>query len=112
MVAVSERRQDVPEALERIVEKALAKDRDQRYRSCRELQADLERFLLKCGEPVGPAQIAELVKKLTPPDTGQRPRAGGLRRHRKPPWRLLPKLPGRVSLSPEEHADAGDSVNH
>jgi serine/threonine protein kinase len=68
MVKVSQRRQDVPEELERIVEKALAKDREQRYRSCRELQADLERFLLKCGEPVGPAQIAELVKKLTPPD--------------------------------------------
>ena len=68
MVEVSERRQDVPEELERIVEKALAKDRDQRYQSCRELQANLERFLLKCGEPVGPAQIATLVKKLTPPD--------------------------------------------
>ncbi len=68
MVEVSERRQDVPEELERIVEKALAKERDQRYRSCRELQADLDRFLLKCGEPVGPAQIAEWVKKFTPPD--------------------------------------------
>lgn len=68
MVEVRERRRDVPKELERIVKKALAKERTQRYQSCRELQADLERFLLKRGEPVGPAQIAEWVKKLTPPD--------------------------------------------
>jgi serine/threonine-protein kinase len=69
MVEVSEYRQDVPEELGRILERALAKDRDQRYRSCRELQVDLERFLLRWGEPVGPVQIAEWVKKLTPLDS-------------------------------------------
>jgi serine/threonine-protein kinase len=68
MVEVSERRQDVPEELERIVKKALAKERDQRYRGCRDLQEDLERFLLKCGEPVGSVQIAELVRRFTPPN--------------------------------------------
>ena len=67
MVEVRKHRQDVPKELERIVKKALAKERAQRYQNCRELQADLERFLLKCGETVGPAQIAGWVRKLTPP---------------------------------------------
>lgn len=68
MVEVSEYRQDVPQEIGRILGKALAKERDQRYRSCRALQADLERFLLKWGEPVGPLQIAEWVRRLTPLD--------------------------------------------
>jgi serine/threonine-protein kinase len=73
MVAVSERRKDVPKELERIIEKALAKDREQRYRSCRELQAEIERFLLRYGEPVGSAQLAELVRSLTPPEPAGSP---------------------------------------
>lgn len=68
MREVGARRPGVPKELERIIEKALAKKREQRYQSCRELQADLERFLLQCGEPVGPAQIAALVRQLTPPE--------------------------------------------
>lgn len=67
MVETRERRKDVPKALEHILVKALAKERDERYRSCREFQAELERFVLQSGEPMGSAQIAELVRKLIPP---------------------------------------------
>ncbi|MBN8231472.1 serine/threonine protein kinase [Corallococcus macrosporus] len=58
------RRPDLPEAMQRILEKALAKDRDQRYPDCRAFQADLERFVLSLGEPVGAYQIARLVAQV------------------------------------------------
>lgn len=64
-VPAVERRQDLPEMMQRILAKALAKDRDQRYQDCRELQADLERFVLSLGEPVGAYQIARLVAQVT-----------------------------------------------
>ncbi|WP_223635060.1 serine/threonine-protein kinase [Corallococcus sp. EGB] len=58
------RRPDLPEAMQRILEKALAKDREQRYPDCRAFQADLERFVLSLGEPVGAYQIARLVAQV------------------------------------------------
>ncbi|WP_375760619.1 protein kinase [Corallococcus exercitus] len=58
------RRPDLPEAMQRILEKALAKDRAQRYPDCRAFQADLERFVLSLGEPVGAYQIARLVAQV------------------------------------------------
>ncbi|HYI01245.1 serine/threonine protein kinase [Hyalangium sp.] len=62
-------RMDVPLTLVQVLEKALHKNREARYASCRQMQADLERFLFRCGEPVGALQIAELVKTLsTEPD--------------------------------------------
>ncbi|RKG73163.1 serine/threonine protein kinase, partial [Corallococcus terminator] len=64
-VPAVERRPDLPPAMQRILERALAKDRDQRYLDCREFQADLERFVLSLGEPVGAYQIARLVAQLT-----------------------------------------------
>jgi serine/threonine protein kinase len=57
-------RADVPAQLVQVLEKALNKDRQARYASCRRMQADLERFLFQCGEPVGALQLAELVKAL------------------------------------------------
>ena len=58
------RRVDVPPALAAILDKALAKDRDQRYPSCREFHTDLERFTASTGEPVGQFQLAGLVAQL------------------------------------------------
>ncbi|MFB1482083.1 protein kinase [Corallococcus sp. RDP092CA] len=63
-VPVARRRLDVPDALQRILERALAKDRVDRYPDCRALQADLERFVLSLGEPVGAYQIARLVVQV------------------------------------------------
>jgi serine/threonine-protein kinase len=66
-VPMSARRADVPESLCNILERALSKERDARYGSCRELQADLERYLHTTGEPVGARHLARLVAQLAPP---------------------------------------------
>ncbi|RKG74192.1 serine/threonine protein kinase [Corallococcus sp. CA049B] len=63
-VPAVERRPDLPEAMQRILERALAKDREHRYPDCRAFQADLERFVLSLGEPVGAYQIARLVAQM------------------------------------------------
>lgn len=59
-------RPDVPETLQRILDKALAKSRDERYPDCRALQSDLERFILQQGEPVSQYQLSQLVQSLAP----------------------------------------------
>ncbi|MBN8466659.1 protein kinase [Corallococcus exiguus] len=63
-VPAVQRRPDLPEAMQRILEKALAKDRAERYPDCRAFQADLERFVVSLGEPVGAYQIARLVAQV------------------------------------------------
>ncbi|AFE09880.1 serine/threonine protein kinase [Corallococcus coralloides DSM 2259] len=63
-VPAVQRRPDLPESMQRILEKALAKDREQRYPDCRAFQADLERFVLSLGEPVGAYQISRLVAQV------------------------------------------------
>jgi serine/threonine protein kinase len=49
-------RPEVPEALAHIVGLALATDPAKRYPNCRQMQADLERYLLGYGEPAGALQ--------------------------------------------------------
>ena len=56
----------VPEALQRILDKAMAKSRDDRYADCRAFQSDLERFILSQGEPVSQYQLSQLVQKIAP----------------------------------------------
>ncbi len=51
----------VPKELERIVNRALAKDPAARYGSARELAQDLTRFLFANGESVGTFDIADIV---------------------------------------------------
>ncbi|WP_342380965.1 serine/threonine protein kinase [Myxococcus stipitatus] len=67
---VVERRPDVPVALQEILERALAKERDERYPDCRALQADLERYLMSAGESVGAYQIAQFVGRLVAEGVG------------------------------------------
>ena len=55
-------RPDCPPDLEAIIEKCLEKDRDRRYLSCVELQADIEQFIKRTGETVGTREIAQLVE--------------------------------------------------
>lgn len=55
-----------PEALETIVMKALAKERDLRYNSADELRGDLEKFMHESGEYFGTAQLAELTQEFFP----------------------------------------------
>src|SRR5262249_10288857 len=65
MIPVVARRPDIPEAIGRILQRALAKDPDARYRSCRDFQAELERFIVGAGESVGPYQLAKLISQLS-----------------------------------------------
>ena len=63
---LGEVRPDVPEELIAIVERALAKDREQRYQSCHELQNDLEQLLVNLGQTITPGRVADFIKAFTP----------------------------------------------
>ncbi len=63
---LAEVRPDLPEELLAIVERALAKDREQRYQSCHEFQNDLEQLLLNLGQTITPARVADFIKAYTP----------------------------------------------
>ncbi len=52
---------NVPPALEKILGKALAKDRDQRYSTARDFAEDLIKFLYEFGKPVSEYDVAGLV---------------------------------------------------
>jgi len=52
----------VPPELERIVSRALARDRDERYPSARELGQDLSRFMFGFAQPVSGYDIATIVQ--------------------------------------------------
>ncbi|RJS27067.1 serine/threonine protein kinase [Corallococcus sp. H22C18031201] len=69
-VPAVQRRPGLPVAMQRILARALEKDREARYPDCRALQAELERFLLSEGEPVGAYQIAQFVAQLADSETG------------------------------------------
>ncbi len=61
-----EKRPDCPPALSAIIERALQKDREDRYSDCRAMQLDLERFLMECGTPIGAYDLSKLVAELSP----------------------------------------------
>jgi serine/threonine-protein kinase len=63
---VNSRRDDVPPELDAIVARCLEKDRELRYRTCRELQGDLERFIQASGDVVGAGDIAALIDQAFP----------------------------------------------
>ena len=66
---IAELRPDAPQELVAIVEKALAKDRGNRYQSCHDLQADMEALLVQMAQTITPARISDFVKAYTPPQT-------------------------------------------
>jgi serine/threonine-protein kinase len=63
-VPAASRRPDLPHSLAKILDKVLAKAREQRYPDCRSLQSDLERYILSTGEPVGPWELAQFVTEV------------------------------------------------
>lgn len=67
VIPVAARRSDIADAIGRILQRALAKDPDARYRTCRQFQAELERFIVGSGESVGPYELAKLVARLSSP---------------------------------------------
>lgn len=68
LARASEKRPDLPKALDAIISKCLEKDVNARYASCRELQHDLERFIASTGEVVSVADVGKLVEHLFPED--------------------------------------------
>jgi serine/threonine-protein kinase len=56
--------QGYPAELERIVMKALAKNRDARYQSARDMQGELEAFIRAERLPVSPVSMAKWMEKL------------------------------------------------
>src|SRR4051812_45468587 len=59
---ISQINRKVPPELERIVNKALAKDMLQRYGTSRELGQDLSRFMFSYGQPISSYDIATIVR--------------------------------------------------
>ncbi|TQF16461.1 serine/threonine protein kinase [Myxococcus llanfairpwllgwyngyllgogerychwyrndrobwllllantysiliogogogochensis] len=107
-VPVSRHRKDVPSALQAIITRALHKDREDRYADCRALHADLERFVLSLGEPVGAYQIAQAVGQVveerlvpTPAPMSSRPELRDARVET--PERTVPSGPSR-----RQHAETPD----
>jgi serine/threonine protein kinase len=61
------RQPDLPEPVQKILRRALAKDRDERYPDCIAFQADLEEFILSTGKPVTTQHVAQLIAQISPP---------------------------------------------
>lgn len=59
---ISQINHKVPVELERIVNRALAKEPSQRYQTARELGQDLSRFLFSFGQPVSSFDVAQIVQ--------------------------------------------------
>jgi len=59
---VSQINRSVPPELESIVNRALARDRNERYSSARELGQDLSRFMFRFAQPVSGYDIATIVQ--------------------------------------------------
>ncbi|TNE51736.1 MAG: PEGA domain-containing protein [Deltaproteobacteria bacterium] len=57
-------RDSYPPALELIVQKALATDRDQRFQDCGEMQLALEDFLLRHGLAAGSKRLAHYIQRI------------------------------------------------
>ncbi|MAQ18128.1 MAG: hypothetical protein CMN30_25445 [Sandaracinus sp.] len=66
-------RPDVPESLDAVVGKALAKDPDDRYATAGEMQIALERWLMEQGEVVPQARMADFLDDLFGEEVGRGP---------------------------------------
>jgi serine/threonine-protein kinase len=75
---ISQVNRKVPPELERIVNKALAKDQLQRYGTARELGQDLVRFLYAYGQAIGTFDIATIVQSAMRDKQRVRPPQGSI----------------------------------
>src|SRR4051812_1020201 len=60
-------RPDAPQGLAAVLDRALAKDREGRYASCHDLQADLEALLVTLGQNITAARISDFAKAYAEP---------------------------------------------
>ncbi len=75
---ISQINKKVPPELERIVNKALAKDLVHRYSTARELGQDIIRFLFQYGQPIGTFDVANLVQSAMREKQRVRPPQGSI----------------------------------
>jgi serine/threonine-protein kinase len=64
MVPAVQRRPDLPKAVQWILDRALAKDREKRYPDCHAFQADLEAFIRATHQAVGSSQLARFIERV------------------------------------------------
>src|SRR2546426_2324030 len=60
-------RLDAPPGLIAVLDRALAKDREARYSSCHDLQADLEALLVSLGKTITAARVSDFAKAYEEP---------------------------------------------
>jgi hypothetical protein len=65
-VPPSERRPELPLALQQVLTQLLAKNREDRYPDCRALQADLERYIHATGQTASGYALGQLIARLAP----------------------------------------------
>ncbi len=101
-VPAVERRPDLPEAVSKILERALAKEREQRYPDCRAFQSELEDFILSTGKKVGVHRIAQFVSKIidSAPTEPPAPPSSAPQASPPPPPRIALVSPQRFSPPP------------
>jgi serine/threonine-protein kinase len=109
IVPVLNRRPDVPDQLSRILLRSLAKDPDNRYRSCREFQHDLERFLVGIGKSVSSYHLARLVAYAT--DSAAANASGKHQVPAKIPPGIPPVVPAPMPSTPQPEIKAAPPPN-
>ncbi len=67
---VTHHRVDVPELVQRILGRALAKERERRYPDCATFQGELEEFILSTGKQMGATQLAQFACMMSNMDAG------------------------------------------
>jgi serine/threonine protein kinase len=63
-VPAVQRRSDLPKAVQWILDRALAKDREKRYPDCHAFQADLEAFIRVTHQAVGSSQLTRFIERV------------------------------------------------
>jgi serine/threonine-protein kinase len=63
-VPAVQRQPDLPKAVQWILDRALAKDREKRYPDCHAFQADLQAFIRATRQAVGASQLARLIERI------------------------------------------------
>src|SRR6185436_19750836 len=56
---------ECPEGIERVVYRALAKTREQRYQTARQFEVELQSVLKDCPAPLGRHVVSEFIKSFT-----------------------------------------------
>jgi serine/threonine-protein kinase len=106
-VPAVQRRPDLPEVVSRILDRALAKDREHRYPDCLAFQSDLEDYIQASGQKLGVHRIVQCITQMlaltakTPPPQSFLPSAPQKTLTAPPPPRIAPLVPLKPSPTNE-----------